>query len=236
VAPGYAYGYHKLTWALRRDYHLIINKKKVYRLCKELGILRRQHRKRMSYPRRIARNREITGPNQLWETDIKYGYIEGEDRFFFVLEIIDVYDRSIIAYHIGLACGAKDAARTLKQALWQRDLLTTDAKLIIRSDNGPQYVAKVFEEACESLGCEHERIPPKTPNKNAHIEAFHRILEDDCLARELFENYTKAYEAVSGFIYDYNHVRLHNSIGYRPPAEFYRKHQEKGMGLKPITL
>ncbi|TMN21879.1 IS3 family transposase [Lentibacillus cibarius] len=66
---GYAYGYHKLTWALRRDYDLIINKKKVYRLCRELGILRRQHRKHVHHPRRIAKNRKITGSNQLWETD-----------------------------------------------------------------------------------------------------------------------------------------------------------------------
>lgn len=234
--PCYNYGYYKLTMALRRDYHLTINKKKVYRLCKELGILRRQHRRRVHYPKQVARNRKITGSNQLWETDIKYGHIEGESRFFFTLEVMDVYDRSIIAYHIGLSCGARDAARTLKRAMWQRNLLEADGKPIIRSDNGPQYVAKVFEEACESLGCEHERIPPKTPNKNAHIEAFHRILEDDCFTRELFESYTQAYESLCGFIYDYNHVRLHGSIGYRPPAEFYHKHQIKGVVIKPVTL
>lgn len=229
---GYAYGYHKLTWALRRDYHLVINKKKVYRLCKELGILRRQHRKQIRYPRKIARNREITRSNQLWETDIKYGYIDGEDRFFFVLEFLDVYDRSIIANHIGLSCSAKDAVRTLKSALWQRRLVETERIPIIRSDNGPQYVAKAFEEACENLECEHERIPPKTPNKNAHIESFHRILEDDCLSREWFESYTNAYERVSGFFYDYNHTRLHSSLGYCPPAEFYRKQA----AIKPVTL
>nr|WGE05777.1 hypothetical protein P5640_07270 [Bacillus subtilis] len=56
------------------------------------------------YPRKLARNRIITESNQLWEADIKYGYIEGEERFFFILSLIDVYDRSIIDYHIGLHC------------------------------------------------------------------------------------------------------------------------------------
>lgn len=233
---GYNYGYHKLTMALRRDYDLVINKKKVYRLCKELGILRRQHRKQIHYPRKIARNREITRSNQLWETDIKYGYVDGEDRFFFVLEFLDVYDRSIIAYHIGLSCSATDAVRTLKNALWQRELSETDTMPIIRTDNGPQYVAKVFEAACETLGCEHERIPPKTPNKNAHIESFHRILEDDCLSRELFESYTKAYERVTEFFHDYNNIRLHGSLGHRPPTEFYRQHLEAGVTTKPVSL
>jgi putative transposase len=96
AGDGYAYGYRKLTKQLRRKYKLVINKKKVYRLCKELNILRPQRQKRVSVPRRLARNRIITGSNQLWETDIKYGYIEGEQRFFFVLSYIDVYDRSII--------------------------------------------------------------------------------------------------------------------------------------------
>lgn len=45
---------------------------------------------------KLARNRIITGSNQLWEMDVKYGYIEGEERFFFVLSLIDVYDRSVI--------------------------------------------------------------------------------------------------------------------------------------------
>lgn len=60
---GYAYGYRKLTVLLRRDYQLIINKKKVYRLCKELGILRPQRQKREKHPRKLARNRIITSSN-----------------------------------------------------------------------------------------------------------------------------------------------------------------------------
>ncbi|MCA1319704.1 IS3 family transposase [Bacillus tianshenii] len=59
------YGYRKLTKALNRKYKLIINKKKVYRLCKELDILMPQREKKQKHPRRLAKNRKITGPNQL---------------------------------------------------------------------------------------------------------------------------------------------------------------------------
>ena len=120
AGDAYNYGYRKLTKLLRNKYTLIINKKKVYRLCKELGILRPQRKKKISYPRKLARNRIITGSNQLWEADIKYGYIAGEDRFFFVLSIIDVYDRNIIDYHMGLSCTGKDATQTLQRALFKR--------------------------------------------------------------------------------------------------------------------
>ncbi|AFV11629.1 hypothetical protein Tph_c14200 [Thermacetogenium phaeum DSM 12270] len=109
TAEGFAYGYLKLTHCLRRKFHLIINKKKVYRLCKELDILRPQRKIKRKHPRRLARNRVITASNQLWEADLKYGYIAGEDRFFFIMPIIDVFDRCIVAYHIGLSCEAKDA-------------------------------------------------------------------------------------------------------------------------------
>lgn len=62
---GYNYGYRKLTKVLRRKYKLKINKKKVYRLCKELGILRPQRQKKVSHSRKLARNRVITRSNQL---------------------------------------------------------------------------------------------------------------------------------------------------------------------------
>ena len=93
---GEAYGYKKLTHALGRNYGLVINKKKVYRLCKELDILRPQRKVKNKHPRRLARNRVITASNQLWETDLKYGYVAGEDRFFYIMSVIDVFDRSII--------------------------------------------------------------------------------------------------------------------------------------------
>ncbi|MBS4189758.1 IS3 family transposase [Bacillus sp. FJAT-49705] len=140
AGDGFNYGYRKLTKVLRRKYNLIINKKKVYRLCKELDILRPQRQKKVSYPRKLARNRTITGSNQLWESDIKYGYIEGEDRFFFVLSIIDVYDRSIIEYYMGLSCTAKDLKQTLLRALFKRKQINELEKPVIRTNNGPQFM------------------------------------------------------------------------------------------------
>jgi putative transposase len=222
---GFNYGYRKLTKLLRRKYNLIINKKKVYRLCKELDILRPQRQKRGTYPRKLARNRIITGSNQLWEMDIKYGYIEGEDRFFFVLSIIDVYDRSIVAYYIGLSCTGKNAVQVVNQALLKRKQFNELGKPVIRTDNGPQFISHTFHEFFEKSKLEHERIPPKTPNMNAHIESFHRIFEDDCLSRWQFETYAEAYQAVVEFMEYYNERRMHSSILDLSPKEFYEKQQ-----------
>ena len=219
---GEAYGYKKLTYALRRNHGLIINKKKVYRLCKELDILRPQRKLKNKHPRRLARNRVITASNQLWETDLKYGYVSGEDRYFYVMSIIDVFDRSIIDYHIGLSCDGVDAARILKNSLFKRQQYgNVVIKPVIRSDNGPQYISNVFESTCLEFGIEHERIPFKTPNKNAHIESFHSIFEEECLSRYEFSSYAEAYKAVTDFMRHYNSRRIHSSLKYHTPDEFY---------------
>lgn len=234
---GFNYGYVKLKVQIQRQHGLRVNKKKIYRLCKELGILKSQRPLHRKYPRKLARNRSITAPNQLWEVDIKYGYIHGEDRFFFVLSYIDVFDRQIVGYHIGLRCEAKDAVITLKNALWRRKLFTGGQLPVIRSDNGPQFISNAFEEACEELKLEHERIPPKTPNMNAHIESFHRVFEDEQLSQMEFENYAQAYESVDNYMRWYNNTRIHSSIHYLTPVEFHRAHIETGLQpKKPILV
>lgn len=166
------------------------------------------------------------------ETDIKYGYIAGENRFFYTLSVIDVFDRSIIDYHIGLACTARDAF-TLKAALWRRRLTPGKCRLVLRSDNGPQFTSHLFEQICQELGVEHELIPYKTPNKNAHIEAFHSILEEECLSRHQFNSFAEAYQVVSEFMVFYNN-RLHSGIHYFTPAEYYEETKRISMKALPV--
>ncbi len=205
------YGYHKITGVLHRRYRVVISFKKVYRLLKSMALLWPQRRRKPQHPRRLARNWVVTRPNQLWETDITYGYIAGEDRFFYLQAILDVCDRQIIAYHIGLSCRAVDAARTLSQAVDRRRPEWGSESPVIRTDNGPQFTAHTFEVRCEELGVDHERIPVATPNMNAHIESWHAQLDRECLAQE-FTTFAEAYYAVSQWIQDYNERQLHGNF------------------------
>jgi putative transposase len=196
--------------------------------------LKKQREIKIKHPRRLARNRTITSINQLWEIDIKYGYIAGENRFFYLMCIIDVYDRVIVDYHIGLTCEGKHAAHILERALWRRKLKSSTTRPIIRSDNGPQFISNVFETACEHLSTEHERIPPKTPNLNAHIESFHSILQRECYAKNEFNSYTEAHKIVTDFIDFYVNRFLHGSLKDMPPAKFHD--MVVNMGITPFTV
>lgn len=215
----HVYGYKLLARCLRKQKKLVLNKKKSHRLCSELGILQKQRKRKSKHPRRLPKNRIVTGPKQLWQMDIKYGYIAGQDRFFFICDIIDVFDRVIVGYYRGPVCEAKHVCQTLVRALESR-IKPGDPRPVIRTDNGPQFVSALFGDTCESWELVHERIPPKTPNMNAYIESFHSLLERDLLAKEDFMTFEEAYAAIDRYMEFYNHRRMHGSLGYMSPIQF----------------
>ena len=127
--------YKKLAQYLYIDFGIILNHKKSYRLCKGNDLLLPNNKKKIKNKNRASINRIISSPNSLWEFDIKYGYIQGEDRFFYLLAFIDVFSRKVVGYYIGLSCKAKDLVFTLKEAL-KKENIDINQRLFLRSDNG----------------------------------------------------------------------------------------------------
>ncbi|WP_409296797.1 IS3 family transposase [Peribacillus sp. SCS-26] len=225
------YGVKNLTQFLRDHHELVINHKKVHRLCRELGILLPQRPVQAKYPRRLVKNHRITGPNQLWQLDIKYGHIEGSGRFFFVACAIDVFDRCVVGFYTGPRCKAVDITAMLKEAIVRRALKLPEEDrhcIIIRTDNGPQFVSSHFGEFCEQNRVYHERIPPRSPNYNAYIESFFSLLERHVFRRYTFEYFEEAYYRVGEYMEFYNHRRYHGSLGRMAPAKFHDKYKEIG--------
>lgn len=110
-----------------------------------------------------------------------------------------------------------------------KEQIQGELKPIIRTDNGPQFIADNFERCCLDLGLFHERIPFKTPNKNAHIESFHSILELECLAMHEFKSFAHAYAVVSSFMKFYNDVRIHSSTKFMAPREYSKAIMSKSI-------
>jgi putative transposase len=229
---GATYGIKNLTQYLQDNHRLIINHKKVARLCKGLGILLPQRIGNPKYPKRLARNHLITAPNQLWQLDIKYGKIDGSNRFFFVACAIDVFDRAIVGYYKGPRCQAKNITGMLKEAIIRRNLKAPEEEnghcIVIRTDNGPQFISNLFGDFCEENKIFHERIPPRSPNYNAYIESFFSILERDLFRRYAFEYFEEAYYRIDEFIEFYNTRRYHGSLGRMSPYKFNEKYKDIG--------
>ena len=226
------YGYKKLTNYLRQEHELTINKKKVMRLCRKLGILLPVRHAPSPYPRRLAKQHLITGPNQLWQVDIKYGSIEGSGRFFFLASAIDVFDRCIVGFFYGSRCQAQDITAMLKEALRKRNVPIPKEEgmysIIIRSDNGPQFLSKEFGDFSQDCKVYHERIPPKSPNLNAYIESFHSIIERECYQRHAFECFEEVNYYIDEFMDFYNNRRYHGSLRYLSPKKYGELYTKEG--------
>lgn len=215
------YGYRKITHMLRRKHNLKINKKKVRRLMRILKLLSPNKNRYIRRVSRTCKQVKVTTSNQLWQMDIKYAFIAGTKKTVYITSIIDVCDRSIVAYSLDLKCTGEVAKKVLIEALYNRRLKDTDSNLVLRTDNGSQFISGIFEEACLKEKVLHERIPVRTPNYNAFIESYHRYLQDECLTGMIYMSLKHIEYDIADFVYRYNNERIHSAIGYVPPHEYY---------------
>ena len=88
----------------------------------------------------------------------------------------------------------------------------------IRSDNGPEFTARAIRQWLRDLGVKTLYIEPGSPWENGYIESFNGKLRDELLNGEIFTTLFEAQVLIENWRNDYNHIRPHSALGYRPPA------------------
>jgi putative transposase len=88
----------------------------------------------------------------------------------------------------------------------------------VRSDNGPEFIAKAVQAWITAVGAKTAYIAPGSPWENGYIESFNARLRDELLDGEIFYTLKEARIIVESWRHHYNTVRPHASLGYRPPA------------------
>ena len=88
----------------------------------------------------------------------------------------------------------------------------------IRSDNGPEFVAKSVQAWIRAVGAKTAYIAPGSPWENGYVESFNARLRDELLNGEIFYSLREAQIVIESWRRYYNTVRPHASLGYRPPA------------------
>ena len=88
----------------------------------------------------------------------------------------------------------------------------------IRSDNGPELTAKALREWLSDLGVKTLFIEPGSPWENGYIESFNGKLRNELLNTEIFTTLMEAKVLIESWRREYNEIRPHSSLGYRPPA------------------
>ncbi len=135
-----------------------------------------------------------------------------DGRAFKILNIIDEYTRECLAVLIARKIKNQDVIDLLFNLFIFRGI-----PKYIRSDNGPEFTAKAVRKWLNRLGVKTLFIEPGSPWENGYIESFNGKLRDELLNREIFTTLEEAKVLIEQWKRDYNQVRPHSSLGYRPP-------------------
>lgn len=223
------YGYRRVAEEMhRRD--IQINHKRVYRLMKENNLLvRRKKYKPITtqsghglrlYPN-LAKDLEVTKPNQLWVADITY--ISLQNEFIYLAAIIEIFSRACIGWDLSRDIDTNLTLNALDTAITNRKSIGFNG-LIHHSDRGVQYASGEYVNRLKTEGIIVSMTESGNPRENAFAESFMKTLKVEEVYMNEYRTFEEAYTNLKNFIEEvYNKKRLHSSIGYVPPAEFEKE-------------
>ena len=187
------------------------NHKRVYRIYCELALnLRIKPRRRLkrNKPEPLKKPSEI---NQVWSMDFMHDQL-ADQRKFRLFNVIDDYEREGIAIEAGFSLPTARVTRVLDQLLEWRS-----KPLIIRCDNGPEFISHEFTDWAKKHDIRIEYIQPGNPQQNAYIERANRTIRYSWLSKYLFETLNEVQDYVTKWLWFYNNERPHKANGGRPP-------------------
>ena len=208
------YGYRKIAEFLRRAGWLV-NDKRVERIWRREGLkvpARQPKRARLWLSDGSCIRLRAERANHVWS----YDFVEErthDGRKFRLLNIIDEFSRECLAIRVSRRLKSVDVIDVLSDLFIRRGVPKH-----IRSDNGPEFVAKAVQEWIGAVGPKTAYITPGSPWENGFIESFNARLRDELLDGEIFYSLCEAEIVIESWRRHYNTVRPHASIGYRAPA------------------
>ena len=136
-----------------------------------------------------------------------------DGRGFRLLTILDEFTRECLAIRLGRQLTHHHVLESLATLFVQRGV-----PAYLRSDNGSEFTAKPVRAWLTRLGVKTLYITPGSPWENGYVESFNGKLRDEVLNREIFDTVGEAKVLVERWRNEYNHIRPHSALGYRPPA------------------
>jgi len=208
------YGYRRITALLHRA-GWDVNHKRVERIWRQEGLRvpqKQPKRGRLWLNDGSCVRLRPEHPNHVWAYDFVADRTH-DGRAFRMLTVIDEYTRECLDIVVDRKLRSPDVIETLAQLFVRRGLPDH-----IRSDNGPEFCAKAVREWLDRLDVGPLFIEPGSPWENGYNESFNGKLRDELLNREIFYTLEEAGVLIENWRREYNTIRPHSSLGYRPPA------------------
>ena len=235
------YGYRRITALLRRD-GWVVNHKRVERIWRQEGLKvpqKQPKRGRLWLTDGSCIRLRPCWRNHVWSYDFLSARTH-DGRAFRILTIIDEYTRECLAIEVGRRLDADAVLQRLTELFVSRR--PPDS---IRSDNGPEFTAKAVREWLGRVGVKTLFIEPGSPWENGYNESFNGKLRGELLNGEISYSLKEARILIERWRQEYNTVRPHSALGYRPPAPeaieviprdpgYATLHQDLWLDLAPI--
>lgn len=205
-------GYRLMTSYLTREGYTI-NHKKLYRIMKEEGLLKLDHRiDRSGSGRKFVKFRKVYTSRSLecLEMDIKMVWIPSMGKNAYLLSVIDVHTRRILKDYFSFNIKQNHVIDLLSELFKNYEY---PENVVIRSDNGSQFIAKKVREYLGLIGVQQEFTHIATPEENAHIEAYHGILKKEVFNRFDYQYFGEIEQILKRYVKFYNNRRLHGLLG-----------------------
>jgi transposase InsO family protein len=208
------YGYRQVTSLLNLE-GFEVGKDRVYTIWREEGLKvpqKQPKRARLWLADGSCIRKRPTHRNHVWSYDFVHDRTH-DGKPFRVLNIIDEFTRECLATIVKRRLNAQDVLLTLADLFIARGCPEH-----IRSDNGPEFVAKKLVKWLKSLEVGPLFIHPGSPWENGFCESFNGKMRYELLDGEIFYTVLEARVVIERWRQHYNTVRPHSSLGGRPPA------------------
>lgn len=209
------YGYRKIAELLRSQSGWIVNDKRVERIWRREGLkvpARQPKKGRLWLADGSCVRLRAERPNHVWS----YDFVEDrthDGRKYRMLTVIDEFTHESLAIRVDRKLKSTDVIDVLSDLFILRGVPGH-----VRSDNGPEFVAKAVQDWIKAVGAKTAYIAPGSPWENGFIESFNARLRDELLDGEIFYTLREAKVVIESWRRHYNTVRPHGSLGYKPPA------------------
>ena len=213
------FGYRRIWASLRRNYGLAINRKTVWRIMHQEGLVRPKLRQRPARPKRVEKM-HADRPNQAWQMDMTSFQLADLTPLFLIL-IIDGFTRKIVGWALDRRCRASEWVSALRLGLESQGLTTLELcrSLLLRCDNGAQPCSKRFTQFLGATGVLAQYTGYNAPDDNAFVERVIRTVTEEEIWPNLFDTFAEAHQAIDQYIRWYNEDRIHSALGYPTPQE-----------------
>ena len=208
------YGYRRVT-ALLRGEGWQVNHKRVARLWRREGLKvpqKQPKRARLWLTDGSCIRRRPAYRHHVWAYDFVAERTH-DGRPLKILTVVDEYSRECLALVVARRLRSTDVLETLADLF-----VTHGAPAYLRSDNGPEFTAGLVRAWLHALAVETLFIERGSPWENGYVESFNGKLRDELLDREIFYTLAEAKILIERWRREYNTVRPHSALGYRPPA------------------